>query len=342
MRTSSPRARTACLPVALLFAAGLPPTAALHAQAATAAPPAAAGAPLVIADDSTLFPEGLVRDAARGRWLVSSIRHRTIVAVDDAGRVTPFARDLPRDVGAVFGMRVDAARGLLVAASGGLPQMRDFTADDTLRAELLELDLASGALRRRVPLPEAGRHRLPGDLVIGRDGTWYVTDGLAARLYVLPVDGPPRTIVSPRFRSLQGLVLAEDERTLIVADYANGLLRVPLAGDDTVTAITDTAGRRLQGIDGLYRHGDALVATWNARRPGRVLRVTLSSDGRAIADVAVLETVPGDGEPTLGVILDGALVFIANSPWSAYDDAGARRPGSVLARPELRRLPLPR
>lgn len=333
MRTASPLALVLLCATAALPARG-------GAQAGgPAAPPA--GAPLVVVDDSTLFPEGLVRDAARGRWLVSSIRHRTIVAVDDQGRVTPFARDLPRDVGAVFGMRVDAARGLLVAASGGLPQMRDFAPGDTLRAELLELDLASGALRRRVALPDAGRHRLPGDLVIGRDGTRYVTDGLAARLYVLPPDGPPRTIASPRFRSLQGLVLADDERALLVADYANGLLRVPLAGDDTVTAITDSAGRRLQGIDGLYRHGDALVGTWNARRPGRVLRIALTPDGRAIAGVTVLETVPGDGEPTLGVVLDGALVFIANSPWSAYDDAGARRPGSVLARPEIRRLPLP-
>lgn len=307
-----------------------------------AAPLAAQGAPLLTLADTTLFPEGIARDETRGRWLLSSIRQRTIVAVDDAGHVAPFARDLPPDVGAILGLVVDAARGLLFATAAAVPPMRGFTASDTLRAEVLELDLASGALRRRIVLPDAPRQRIPGDAVLAPDGTLFVSDANAGRLYAIARDGNVRVIASPHFVSLQGIVLADAARALIVADYRNGLLHVPLAPGDSVRAITDAEGRRLQGIDGLAWHGDALIATYNGRLPGRVMRVTLSADRRAIADVTTLETVPGSGEPTLGVVRDGQFVFIANSPWSAYDERGARRPGTVLAPPEIRRLPLPR
>lgn len=62
----------------------------------------AQGAPLLTLADTTLFPEGIVRD------------------------------------------------GALFAASAALPPMLRYTAADTLRAEVLEFDLASGALRRRI------------------------------------------------------------------------------------------------------------------------------------------------------------------------------------------------
>ncbi len=319
--------------------------------ASTPAPAAPSpGAPLLILADTTLFPEGIVRDEARHRWLLSSVRQRTVVAVDDAGRITPFARDLPADVGAILGIRIDPARGALFAAAAAVPPMLRFTAADTLRAEVLEFDLATGALRRRIALPAAARQRVPGDIAIGPDGTLYVSDGLAARLYVIPPRGEVRVVTSPFIASLQGMVFARDGRALIAADYRHGLIRIPLAvtgadaatraGADTVTQITDSAGRKLQGLDGLAWHGDALIATYNGRLPGRVVRVALSADQRSITAFTVLETLINAGEPTLGVVIGDAFVFIANSPWSAFDDTGARKPGTTLAPPEIRRLSL--
>lgn len=312
----------------------------LGAQARPAGGPVLS-TPYLILADTTLFPEGIVRDEPRARWLLSSIHQRTVVAVDDAGRITPFARDLPPEVGAIIGLAIDVGRGTLYAASAALPPMRGFTAADTVNASVLEFDLATGALRRRIALPEAGRHRAPGDLVLAQDGTLYVSDGFARRLYVIPRDGPVRFLTSSLFTSLQGIVVTPAARALLVNDYRNGLLRVPLAGDDTVAAVTDSTGRRLAGVDGLFWHRDVLIATYNGRLPGRVMRIVLTPDQRAIAGVTTLETVPGAGEPTLGVVRGDEFIFIANSPWSAFDEAGARKPGSVVAPPELRRLPLP-
>lgn len=337
----------------MLRAGGLPIASMIVLGATLALAPVAAvaqGAPLLTLSDTTLFPEGIVRDDARSRWLLSSVRQRTVVAVDDAGRITPFARDLPADVGAILGIRIDPARGALFAAAAAVPPMLRFTAADTLRAEVLEFDLATGALRRRIALPAADRQRVPGDIAIGPDGTLYVSDGLAARLYVIPPRGAVRVVTSPFIASLQGMVFARDGRALIAADYRHGLIRIPLAvtgadaatraGADTITQITDSAGRKLQGLDGLAWHGDALIATYNGRLPGRVVRVALSADQRSITAFTVLETLVNAGEPTLGVVIGDAFVFIANSPWSAFDDTGARKPGTTLAPPEIRRLPL--
>ncbi|MCC7002445.1 MAG: hypothetical protein IT357_09850 [Gemmatimonadaceae bacterium] len=297
---------------------------------------AAQGAPLFVLNDTLLFPEGISRDAARSRWLVSSVHRRTVVAIDDAGQLSPFARALPDDVGAILGVRVDASRGALFATAAPLPPMRGYAGAESARAELLEFALADGSLRRRTPLGRA-----PGDLAIAGDGTVYVTDGLAGVLFVVPANGGP--VVERRsafFASLQGLVLTAEGDALLAADYRHGLLRIPLDPRDTVTQILDAEGRRAQGLDALAWHGRTLIATYNGRAPGRVVRITLSPDQRRIADFTVLETHEGPGEPTLGVVLDDTFIYIANSPWAAFDDNGARRPEVPIAKPELRRLPL--
>ena len=296
----------------------------------------AQGAPLFVLADTLLFPEGLARDVARSRWLVSSVHRRTVVAIDDAGQLSPFARGLPDDVGAILGLHVDASRGALFATAAPLPPMRGYAGATSARAELLEFALADGSLRRRIPLGRA-----PGDLAIAADGTVYVSDGLAGVLYVVPTNGGPvQERRSQFFASLQGLVFAPDGDALFAVDYRHGLLRVPLDARDSVTQILDAEGRRAQGLDALAWHGRTLIATYNGRAPGRVVRITLSPDQQRIADFTVLETHEGPGEPTLGVVLGDAFIYVANSPWAAFDDNGARRPDVPIAKPELRRLPL--
>jgi hypothetical protein len=47
------------------------------------------------------------------------------------------------------------------------------------------------------------------------------------------------------------------------------------------------------------------------------------------------------GEPTLGAIGAERFVYVANSPWAAFDDDGRRVPGTPLPPPVLLSLPLP-
>ena len=49
---------------------------------------------------------------------------------------------------------------------------------------VLRLALDDGHLIQRIPLPAADTMRAPGDVIVAPDGTAYVSDGTAKRIYV--------------------------------------------------------------------------------------------------------------------------------------------------------------
>jgi len=86
-----------------------------------------------------------------------------------------------------------------------------------------------------------------------------------------------------------------------------------------------------------------LIAIQNGVAPHRIQAFTLSRDGRALRSAETLErAVPGWDEPTLGVVMDGALVYVSNSQWPKFGDDGATPERSTLEPTVVRRLPLGR
>ena len=74
------------------------------------------------------------------------------------------------------------------------------------------------------------------------------------------------------------------------------------------------------GIDGLYRHGNELIAIQNGARPHRVVALQLSENGVAISGSRLLASnLEQFDEPTLGVIRGGDFYFVANSHWNRFD-----------------------
>ena len=69
-------------------------------------------------DQSGLIPEGLAWDPGSKRHFVSSVRRRSIFAIDRRGHASLFASELP--LGA-FGMKVDPERHVLWVATAALP-----------------------------------------------------------------------------------------------------------------------------------------------------------------------------------------------------------------------------
>lgn len=69
-----------------------------------------------------LIPEGMAYDARRKRWLISSVRTGEILAVSSGGEVQTLA-DVPWGV---FGMAVDAKRGVLWATTTAMAQVEEF------------------------------------------------------------------------------------------------------------------------------------------------------------------------------------------------------------------------
>jgi sugar lactone lactonase YvrE len=140
--------------------------------------------------------------------------------------------------------------------------------------------------------------------------------------------------------SAQGLALTPDERTLYVADYARGILRVDPARR-TVSLLETADSVSALGVDGLYFHEGGLVGIQNGVAPHRVVRFTLGPGGDRVSRTQVLERAhPRHHEPTLGVLVDDRLYYIANSQWDRFgEDGGVADPESLEPTVVLR-LPL--
>jgi len=293
--------------------------------------------------DTLLHPEGIAWDGAGKRWLVSSVRQRKVVAVDARGNARDLVRSGQDGLDAALAIGVDSARGLVWVASAALPQMQGWTEADTGRSHLFAFDLASGRVRRKIRLPPAESGHSVGDLTVTSDGTVFASDTRAPAIYrVAPGSGDTASTVAantPMVRSPQGLVL--DGERLLVADYSLGIESVDLA-TGAVRTIPAPPGTTVLGIDGLVRLDQRnLIGVQNGVAPARIVRLTLSPDGSAITQVTPIDRyLPEASEPTQGVIVGSAYVYIANSPWTNYGNDGSPAAGAAWPAPLLLRLPL--
>jgi len=212
------------------------------------------------------------------------------------------------------------------------------------RTALARFDLDTG---ERTGWFEPVRGEAPrwfGDVTIASDGTAFTTDSQGGGLYRISPDAEEieEWVPSGTFPSPQGLVLSQDDALLFVADYARGIATVD-TGTGEVSFLAAPINTSILGIDGLYRHGQSLIAIQNGILPHRVIRIGLSDSGRALTSVeTLLANHPQFAEPTLGVVDDDALIFVANSQWFEFDAAGALPPATELVPPVILRLDLGR
>jgi sugar lactone lactonase YvrE len=290
--------------------------------------------------DSDLLTEGIAYDSANGVFFVGSVRKGKILRVTGDGRTSVFAT-VEGGRWAPLGLRVDGRRRTLWVAAAALPQVAAYQAADSGRSAILQYDLRSGRLTGRYEPRDADAHAI-GDLIVNRAGDVFATDSRAPVVYRIAAgtDSLERFIRSPLLLSAQGLALTPDERSLYVADYSRGILRVNLA-DRGVTLLQTADSVLALGIDGLYHHRGHLIGIQNGVKPHRVVRLTLAPDGDRILKTRVLErTHPRYDEPTLGVLVGEDLFYIANSQWERFGQDGLTADSTALQRPVVLRLPL--
>lgn len=88
----------------------------------------------------------------------------------------------------------------------------------------------------------------------------------------------------------------------------------------------------LDGIDGMYRVADSLIAVQNGTAPERVIRFsTDASASRVISENVVERSTTTLGVPTHGVIVEGTLYYIANSGWDVLDASGKVEPTKTMS-----------
>jgi len=282
--------------------------------------------------DTVFHPEGIAFDARSRRWFLGSVRQRRIVAVSADGSAREFTAPSSDGLAGVFGMAVDAGRRTLWVATTALTRMVSFTAADSGRAGVFGYDLDTGTLRRRVWLlpRDTSAHTL-GDVAVAPNGDVYVSDSQSPWILKMPASGDTleRFMTHPLFRSLQGMAIAPDGRTMYVADYSHGILKVDLA-TRAATALRVAGGVTLLGIDGLYERDGALIAVQNGVVPARVVLFCLDATRALVQRAHVLDRNPAAAdEPTLATIVGDSVFYVGTSQWEKFDDAGRRRHGTA-------------
>jgi sugar lactone lactonase YvrE len=272
--------------------------------------------------DKELITEGIAYDPVGLRFFVASIHKGKILAIDANKNVTEFSS--PDDgLWSVSGMAVDAKRRVLWATTTAFPQLAGFKTEDDGRAGVFKYDLKTGKLLAKLFAPVNEKHAL-GDLTIERSGRVFITDSVSPNIYTISRDGNALELYlrDENFSSLNGIAFDDPEKTLYVSDYTKGIYRVDVLTKTTVQ-LKPNRDVTLIGIDGLYFHRGRLIATQNGVSPQRVVAFDLSKDKATIIGLQVLEANHSDFlEPTLGVIVNDSLFYVANSQWPLIDEKG--------------------
>lgn len=319
---------------------------ALAARVAELKKPVGAATEAFVLAEKGLVTEGIAYDPKTKAYFVSSVRKAKILRRGADGTVTEFVPSRRDGLMAVLALRVDPKRRLLWATTGAIATMEGYRTEDAGKTGLVAFDLGSGKLVRSAWLPAAGaaKDRLLGDLELLPDGSVVATDGTLGGIWKLTAGtNVVEPLVAPGvLRSPQGLVLTKDGKAVLVATYAGELFRVSLAGGPPEPVpVPDTVA--LDGTDGLVRHGDALIAIQNGVRPVRIARLTLDAGETRVASSEILEMNDARvGEPTLGIVVDGALVHVADAQWESVNPKGEQAALDTLKAPVFLRLPLPR
>jgi hypothetical protein len=287
--------------------------------------------------EKDLIPEGIAFDSRSGDFFVGSLYRKKIVRVRADGEVTDFVKSGQDGLEDVLGLKVDGAGQLwaCTVASGRARQKAGSSA-------LFKYDIATGRLLQSFWLPNKDARHLLNDLVLGADGTVFVTDSDANSIHRLPrgalaleplVD--PGVLLYPN-----GIAMSADGGRLYVADFKNGLSIVDVA-TKAVRALPHPPDVSTAGIDGLYLYGGALLGIQNGAGRERVVRYALSADGERVEGMDVLEgRNPFFRIPTTGVLAGGDFVYLANANLEALDDDGNLKKDAPLEEVVALRLPL--
>lgn len=299
-----------------------------------------AGAPRIVAQSTVtdIVPagarllEGIVA-TSDDRWIATSIVDRALFLSAAMGEWV--RKDIP-GAGSLAGIVFDQESDTLWVSSGVYEPTPD---PQSAFRGLIGWDREQDTLRRLAAPADA----TPSDLFLAADGRLYASDPLNGSIYSAgPGDERLEAFIgSGTFRSPQGLVPVDGGRKLLVSDYRYGLATVNLA-TRRVERVRTSLAVALDGIDGMWVHGERIVAVQNGISPQRLLLIELDRRATAVVAVEILELGHPDWlEPLGGTIHDGAFHYIASGQWNRYGEGGVARTDLPPLPTVIRRVELP-
>jgi sugar lactone lactonase YvrE len=276
-------------------------------------------------DEPDLALEGIAYDPQSRSFFVTSQRQKKVLRRTGDGRVSDFTRPT-HGLSAAVGVVVDAPRRRLWLTTA------DIAASTSL---LVEYDVDTGALLRRLGPPAGLAKALLSDVAVNGRGDVFVADPIAGRIYVLRQGAGGLVVLTDTgaIVSAQGIAPSDDGRFLFVADYAQGIVRVDQqTGAAALRPVPDDTAPT--DVDGLVLHGPDLIGIQNGFEPHRVARFRLDAGRERITAIETLERHhPEFAEPTLGVLVGHELYYVANSKAgrAAADGATGAEAGASTA-----------
>jgi hypothetical protein len=264
--------------------------------------------------DPTLLATGIAVDPRTGDAYIASVRERKILLRAKNGSVKDFIREAQDGFLAGVSLTIDTHRQILFATTAAVPYMVGYRKEDFGRSGIFAFDLKSGKLVRKILLPADGKRHFLNALVLDRNGNVYISDTGLSGIYRLRRGADELEVFVPSsvFAATQGLALSEDEKTLYIADYSDGLWALDMASKNR-RRMEGPPDVWLGGLDGLSRVRGALIAVQIGVKPERVLRIWLDSQGKRIIGVETLEmNHPDYAGPIQGTVAGRAFLYVAN------------------------------
>ena len=290
-------------------------------------------------EDALFIPEGIAYDAPSHMFFMGSIPQHRIVRIDATTQAVQTFAGAEAHLDSVLGLTVDTPRRILYAVStSALTQ----SGEASRRNAVVAFDIDTKRLVRRYDIPEAQQLN---DVAVAAGGRAFVTDSASGAVYELPVKAPAaaRLVLAPgRLRGTNGIAASPDAKRLYVA-HSTGLAVIDLASGEMQRVANDTR-ENIAGIDGLYEWQGQLVGVENVTNPGRVVVITLSSDGAKVTRVQTLLSHHHNAlyEPTTGVVTPNGFFLLAATGVSHYNAQGGIVRAEALPPPTVLRVPLPR
>jgi DNA-binding beta-propeller fold protein YncE len=287
-------------------------------------------------DDRMLIPEGIAYDAHSQSIFVGSIAQRKILRVGVGNMVTDFARS---EIGldSILGIAVDSPRRLLYAVSTSALTTEG---EAKRRNAVLIFDVDTARLIRRVDVPPA---RQLNDVAVAPGGRVFASDSASGAIFEIPREGEAREVVPANVvRGSNGLAVSPDAKRLYVA-HSTGIAVIDLASG-AVRRMAVPEKETVAGIDGLYEWQGQLIGVQNVTNPGRVILMTLASDGASITRIQTLLSHHHNAlhEPTTGAVTPRGFYLLAATGVTHYSRAGTIDNPDTLPKPTILRIPLTR
>lgn len=266
-------------------------------------------------------PEGIAYQNQKDRFLISDVRNGLIYSFGSDGSERKLVIDLTaHGYWSAMGMAFDPNDPKkLWIATAALPNYSKYGEELKGKSAVLRIDLETSSVEQS--FSTEGEH-LFGDLIVGVDGTVFVSDSYQPVIYTIQSEGHSMEefLRHGTWWNLQGLALSGDGQVLYVADYITGIHRIDLKTKSVEPLIEEN--ERLRGADGIYQNQGRLFLLQNGTEPKRISSIRLDTQGYGMPEslTVIDQALPELNEPTLGTWVGNQLHFIANSPWPHYDE----------------------